>query len=170
METVTDYEVLLQQIIGSYKPIARERNREIVKAYNNIVSEIKEMIAKALHPKKRRFLELKYQSDSEEDELVEEFICMFCSVTLSIRKDRYLIEFDTDSQTFDKIGGVAYNALIRVAFKHTMNYNNTYSIETALYVNQNKVGQYDYFIQRLDENDARICLMEYEEAMKEKYL
>jgi hypothetical protein len=170
METYTEINHLevLQQIIASYKPVAQERNKEIVRAYNKIVYEIRLMVSKAISPKKRRCLELCYQTDSFEDEVVREFICMFCSVTLSIRKDRYLIEFDTDSETFDKIGGVAYNALIRVAYKHTMEENTGYSIENYLYVNQNKTSQYDYFIKRQKENDFRICLMEYEEAMNEK--
>lgn len=159
----------LKRITAQIMANAKGRNQEIIKVYNLIVHELKLMLAHIPDKRKRRCLQTVYPSVKGDDQVVKEFICLYCSVSLSLRKDKFIIEYHTDDCfTESRIGSYTYNALVRVAFKHTMQQNTKYYIESALFINLHKLNQMDYFLQRQAEEDSIVCIKEYNDAIEEQ--
>lgn len=159
----------LKRITAQIMANAKGRNQEIIKVYNLIVHEIKLMLAHIHDKRRRRCLQTVYPSIRGDDQVVKEFICLYCSVTLSLWKDKFIIEYHTDDYfTENRIGSYTYNALVRVAFKHTMQQNTKHYIENALIINLHKLNQMDYFLQRQAEEDSIICIQEYNDALEEQ--
>jgi hypothetical protein len=142
------------------------RNAEIHRVYNKIVYEIRLLLFKIPFKKKQRFIETDYSTNPKKD-VFKEFVCLFCSVTLSTKNRNFIIEFDTDNETEKIIGSQAYNAFIRIAFKYSMADYTSFDIENCLQIDLNKTSQYDYFLKRQIEEDTRICAWNDEDELIE---
>lgn len=159
----------LNRVTAQILANAKGRNQEVIKVYNSIVYEIKLMLAHIPNKRKRQCLQTVYPSVRGDDQVVKEFICLYCSVTLSLYKDKFIIEYHTDDYfTENRIGSHTYNALVRVAFKHTMQQNTKHYLESALFINMHKLNQMDYFLQRQAEEDSIVCIKEYYDALEEQ--
>ncbi|WP_295795070.1 hypothetical protein [Mucilaginibacter sp.] len=131
------------------------KNLEISRVYNGINKDIRYLLSRLTHEEARRYL-VSYTPIEEQSthNVVFEFVCIMCSLRLSIYKDCRIIELDTDYEIKKWIGGYNYDQLLRAAYRATMWETTQYNIEGCLQVNTEKVNHYDYWTGRLLEGET----------------
>lgn len=126
------------------------KNIEITKVYNGITKDLRQILSKLTHPEARTYMVTFNPHQFEPTpHIVHEFVCIMCTLTLSIYKDYRLIELDTDYEIKRWIGAHNYDQMLRAAYRATMWETTQYNIEDCLQVNTEKVDHYDYFVKRL---------------------
>ena len=127
------------------------RNKEVEKAYFQILQATKPLL-NAFDGKKYRTCVLVNHAKSErETNLISEFICHFWNLTLTRNKAGYVMLYMAyDQESITKFGARLYNRVLRQVFKHTMKS----SIEDCVRVN-NPGNIQQFFLNRLanGEND-----------------
>jgi len=127
---------------------------EILKAYERITSTYKAMLRNHISKAKQQYVEWQYPWQIHKQNLIKEFVCQFCSISL--------IQVDGQSRIILWIGidalqngtGVKSNNLLRVAFNHTMKEHTNLMIEQSLEIvwRENPLA---YFDKKLDEYERQ---------------
>lgn len=131
----------------------RNRDKEILQAYESIVMNIKAMLNKLYSKRQSKSVEFAYPWQLSDQANTKEFICLFCSIVLYLKKDEYIIELTVSPECFSNGQGINSTSLLRVAFNHTQAANTKLFIENCLTItisNNTPV----YFEKKSEEYDA----------------
>lgn len=110
----------------------RNRDTEIMKAYDRIAMGVRAMLGKLASREQQKYVEFAYPWQLSEHNITKEFICKFCSVQLYLKKDEYIIELIISPESFNNGIGINSTALLRLAFKHTADETTNLFIENCL--------------------------------------
>jgi len=129
---------------------------EILKAYHRITMNYKAMLRNHISKSKQQYVEWQYPWQINKQNLIKEFVCQFCSVSL--------IQVDGQSRIILWMGidalqngtGVKSNNLLRVAFHHTMKEHTNLMIEQCLEIvwRENPLAYYDKKLDEYEEQKA----------------
>ena len=127
------------------------RNKEVTKAYLQIIQATKPFLTAFDGRKYRTCIQINHTQSGKETNLQSEFICYFWNLTLTQNKAGYkmlYVSYDADSIT--RFGARLYNRILRQVFKQTMKP----AIEDCIRVN-NPGNVQSFFMNRLanGEND-----------------
>lgn len=125
-------------------------NYEILLAYGYIVKELKEMLLSHISREKRKYAEFQHPHQLKNTTRIREFVCSFCSVIVTNSNGECLLTIIIGKEAYQKGEGLSSNALLRVAFKHTMQANTKLKIEQCLDIKFNS-NSCEYFKRRMDE-------------------
>jgi hypothetical protein len=157
------YESSALQVVKISMPFdINAKNLEITKVYNSITKDIRYLLSRLTHSEARTYLVSYFPIEEHSTHnTVFEFVCIMCSIRLSIYKDHRLIEMETDYEIKRWVGAYNYDQLLRTAYRATMWEATQYNIEDCLAVNTEKIDHYDYWVKRLLEGenmDTAICI------------
>lgn len=130
----------------------RLHNAEVAKVYTRIITDLRFILSRLSYAESRTYLIQSYMRDDNPTNVLTEFVCILCSLTLSIKEDRYIIELDTDIDIERIVGEINYRAMLRSAYRNTMFENTNSDIEDCLSVNTDKLDHYNYFKRRIKED------------------
>jgi hypothetical protein len=131
----------------------RNRDKEILQAYESIVMAIKAMLNKLASKQQNKYVEFAYPWQLSDHSVTKEFVCSFCSITLYLKKDEYLIELTVSPDCFNNGQGIHSTAMLRVVFDKTSDTNTDLFIENCLTITINN-NTAAYFEQKADEYDT----------------
>jgi len=131
-------------------------NVEILKSYERITSTYKEMLRKHISRKQQKYVDWQWSWQIHRQDLIQEFVCQFCSIRLVRIKGEYKIILWIGTDTLQSGTRVNSNALIRVAFKHTMKEHTNLMIEGCLEIvwSGNPLEYYDKKLIEYEEQEA----------------
>ncbi len=99
---------------------------------------------------KQKFVEFQHPHQLKYTNLVKEFVCSFCSLLITRVNDEYSLMLIIGKEAYQQGSGLSSNALLRLAFKHTMQANTKLMIENCLDIKFCS-SAYNYFKRRMNE-------------------
>jgi len=137
----------------------RNRDAEILKAYDRIAMSIKAMLGKLASREQQKHVEFAHPWQLSDHSVTKEFICRFCSIQLYLKRDEYLIELFISPESCNNGTGINSTALLRLAFRHTSDEITDLFIENCLKITitDNAAA---YFLQKEEQ---------YEDTMQKAY-
>ena len=132
------------------------RNKEIQKAFLQIIEATKPFLSPFDGKKYRTCILINHAESGKETKLISEFICHFWNLTLSMNVAGYImlyISYDQDSLT--RFGARLYNRVLRQVFKNTMKP----AIEDCVRVNTPNNVQ-SFFMNRLANGESDFITIE----------
>lgn len=149
----------------NYVPISRERvvaaldafhterdnkNLEIRRIYQKLMDEFLVRISHLSYTHHMMYFLTEYDPKNPyKDNVISEFICVMCSLTLSVKKGVYFIELDTSDDIGKVIGEYAYRNMLRSAYRYTMWENTQHCLEDLISIDTNILDHYNYFLTQL---------------------
>jgi hypothetical protein len=145
---VQDQETKLKQNLDA-------RNKEVEKAFHRIIKGTTSLLRVFDSKKYRTCIQVEHSKSSKETKLINEFICFFWNLTLTMNIAGYkMIYFCYDEEALTRFGSRTYNRVLRQVFKQTMFENSKINIEDCVRIN-NPSNVQSFFYNRLanGEND-----------------
>ncbi len=129
---------------------------ETLKAYEWITSTYKDMLRKHISKSKGEHIHWQWPWQINKQNLIQEFVCQFCSIRLVRSNGQYKIILWIGVDTLQNGTGVNSNALLRVAFTHTMKKHTNLMIEQCLEIvwSGNPLEYYDKKFEEYEEQSA----------------
>jgi len=129
---------------------------EILKAYERITSTYKDMLRKHISKAKKQHIHWQWPWQIHKQNLIQEFVCQFCSIRLVRVEGQYKIILWIGVDTLQNGTGVNSNAMLRVAFIHTMKEHANLMIEQCLEIVWcgNPLEYYDKKLEEYEEQSA----------------
>ncbi|WP_295795069.1 hypothetical protein [Mucilaginibacter sp.] len=126
------------------------RNHEILNAYSNTAKDLRAMLHNHISKEKQEYVEFQHSHQLNYTNLVREFVCSFCSLLITRVNGEYSMLLIIGKEAYQQGSGLSSNALLRLAFKHTMQANTKIMIENCLDIKFCS-SAYDYFKRRMSE-------------------
>jgi len=129
---------------------------EILKAYERITSTYKDMLRKHISKSKGEHIHWQWPWQIHKQNLIQEFVCQFCSIRLVRVEGQHKIILWIGVDTLQNGTGVNSNAMLRVAFTHTMKEHTSLMIEQCLEIVWcgNPLEYYDKKLDEYEEQSA----------------
>jgi len=97
------------------------RNKEVTKAYLQIIQATKPFLTAFDGKKYRTCITINHAESGKETKLISEFICYFWNLTLTQNIAGYkMLYVSYDADSINRFGARLYNRVLRQVFKHTM--------------------------------------------------
>ena len=140
------------------------RNKEVDKAYKQIIESTKPLLSPFESKKYRTIIHVLHSKSGRETNLIEECLCFFWNVTLTTNRAGYrMIYLSYDASAFAKFGARLYNRVLRQVFKASMSNNTKINIEDAIRINYDPSDVQNFFINRLANGENDFVTFEVEE-------
>jgi hypothetical protein len=144
----------------------RHKNVEVNKVYTNIIKEMRHLLSRMSTKENRTYLLTNYEvKEKYTDNVLFEFVCVMCTLTLSVKEYSYYIELEADSDIEKVIGGYNYHKMLRAAYRATMYEFTQHDLEDRLSVYTNMQDHYSYFKNRLKDKSNPDTLIVTEETI-----
>lgn len=141
------------------------RNKEVEKAFHLVTQSLRTLLTPFESRKYRTYILVDHTKSGKETMLIQEFICFFFSITLSVNKAGYrMLYFRYDEESLTRFGARLYNRALRLVFKHTMFESTKLNIEDSVRVNAPANVQ-AFFIHRLAEGENTFVSIDIEESL-----
>jgi len=128
----------------------RHKNVEVMRVYTNIVKDFRYILSRMNYNEHRTYLLTSYESNSKyADNVLFDFVCVMCSLTLSVKKYAYYITLEADSEIAKVIGVHNYLKVLRAVYRATMQENTEHYLEECVDIQTCLNDHYSYFKNRI---------------------
>lgn len=137
------------------------RNKEILKAYQQIILATKPFLTAFDGQKYRTCILINHADSGKDTRLINEFICHFFNLTLTKNIAGYVMLYVSyDQESITRFGARLYNRILRQVFKNTMKP----VIEDCVRVN-NPANVQGFFLNRLANGQSDFITIEVVERV-----
>jgi len=146
----------------------RHKNMEVEKVFTLIIKDLRYQLSKMCAREHRTYILTSYELDEKySDNILCDFICVMCSLTLCVKQYAYYMELETDSDITKVIGNYNYSKMLRAVYRNTMYECTNHDLEDCINIETNTNDHYSYFKNRLRSATHEDALIVVEDAIVE---